>query len=389
MYNNEATKAAKLFKESRQFCSCPHIYKGQFYNCNSRFCDICPRCALLYRKDWLIICKSGCVPWDDIPQETIKKYTFYFLTLTAPSFGEIHFVPNTDSGSKVCACGKTHTEEDLHLKGVPVDPSTYDYEGQVAWNYAAAQLWRNTYRALRNSFETLDFFRVWEWQSRGALHVHVILRIEASEGVMPSKIKDIAHNQHTGEFGWGDQIDCQPLPDDNEREDRTKYLIKAVSYSAKTWGRFIKSRKGDNSLISKHYRRLDKAARKMECPKCVKGEICTAACHDNFGSIVRIISNSRKSKNTPGWSLNGTNRKLLRQRRHDYYVSNYDWQETQIGMGRAKKARQALANLSSSPQDIAARFANITARYYKPGTTRPGTRNHRSKPALTGLPAPF
>lgn len=389
MSNNQASKAKELYRKANKYCSNPRIIKGKYYNCGSRLVSVCPHCAYLYRGDWLVINYSGCLSGKNLPAEALEGYIFYFLTLTAPSFGAVHYVPKDHDKLKICGCGKTHTPEDLGFKGVPLDPDSYDYAGQVAWNKSAASLWGNTYRALREKYPSLDFFKVWEWQARGALHLHAVLRVKQSEGTKPEKITEIALNQHSHGHGWGEKSLCEPVKDSTEREKRTKYTGKYVSYSAKSWGQFLISQQYDPTLINEHYRRLDKAAKELVCPKCVEGVTCTAACHANFGATSRVISNSRKSKDTPGWSLNGTNRKVLKQKRYNLYTSNYDRDDTKIGMARAKKARQALANLSSSPQDIAARFANITARYFKPGTTRPGTRNHRSKPSLAGLLAPF
>lgn len=61
----------------------------------------------------------------------------YLLTLTAPTFRRVHRVPR-DGGKPParCGCGAFHTARYAGLRGVPLDPASYDYAGQVAWKVA-------------------------------------------------------------------------------------------------------------------------------------------------------------------------------------------------------------------------------------------------------------
>jgi hypothetical protein len=68
----------------------------------------------------------------------------------------------------------------------------FDYEGQVLWNAHAPELWRRTTIAIRRAVAQqagistreidkvvqVSYFRVAEYQRRGALHFHVVMRLD-------------------------------------------------------------------------------------------------------------------------------------------------------------------------------------------------------------------
>ena len=95
----------------------------------------------LYRGDWTAIARS------DVFDGPVESFRFYLLTLTVPSFGQLHRVPRSETSTVPrCACGAVHTLADAGLRGVPLDPSSYDYDGQVAWNRDSGLLWDRTRR---------------------------------------------------------------------------------------------------------------------------------------------------------------------------------------------------------------------------------------------------
>src|SRR6185312_208628 len=149
---------------------------GVWVRCGSRVKSKCESCAELYRGDWAAIARSG------IFDGPVENFRFYLLTLTAPSFGQVHRVPRADDarGAK-CGCGVQHSATDAGLRGVPLDPSTYDYAGQVSWNRDAGLLWDRTRRRIRDRWDSVEYFIVREWQDRGVLHVHELLRIAQAE----------------------------------------------------------------------------------------------------------------------------------------------------------------------------------------------------------------
>ena len=105
------------------------ISSGVWVRCGSRLTGKCPSCAELYRGDWAAIARSG------IFDGPLANFRFYLLTLTAPSFGAVHRIPRSEmKQAKRCRCGALRRVKDASLRGVPLDPSTYDYAGQVRWN---------------------------------------------------------------------------------------------------------------------------------------------------------------------------------------------------------------------------------------------------------------
>jgi hypothetical protein len=89
------------------------------------------------------------------------------------------------------ACWRRHDEDDP-IVGQPLCCSCFDYEGQVLWNANAPELWRRTTIGIRRMLANevgirtreidkvvrLSYFRVAEYQRRGALHFHVVMRLD-------------------------------------------------------------------------------------------------------------------------------------------------------------------------------------------------------------------
>lgn len=114
-----------------------------------------------------------------------------FATLTAPGFGPVHNQPDTGR----CHCGQLHGDDDP-LLGTPLDPERYDYTGAVLWNAHAPALWARftthlrreiaktaglTQRALRDH-ATLSYVKVAEYQKRGQVHFHAVIRLDGPTG---------------------------------------------------------------------------------------------------------------------------------------------------------------------------------------------------------------
>ena len=141
---------------------------GIWVRCGYRLKSRCEPCAELYRLDWAAIARSGVFDGD------VENHRFYMLTLTAPSFGGVHRVPRSGSSTAPrCRCGVVHSVADAGLRGVPLDFDSYDFAGQVAWNRDAGLLWDRTRRRLRDSWDSLEYFVVREWQDRGVLPMGV------------------------------------------------------------------------------------------------------------------------------------------------------------------------------------------------------------------------
>jgi hypothetical protein len=80
--------------------------------------------------------------------------------------------------------------------GSPLEPDSYDYEAAVLWNAHAGALWRRfsihlrrevakraglTQRDFRDHAR-ISFAKVAEYQKRGAVHFHAVIRLDGPEG---------------------------------------------------------------------------------------------------------------------------------------------------------------------------------------------------------------
>lgn len=160
--------------------------------CGNRRASRCQPCAYLYAGDAYRLIRAG-LSGDDamnIPA-TVRERPRVFATLTPPSFGHVHNIP--DSGR--CRCGTRHQDGDPAL-GTALDPATYDYAGAVLFNNNAGELWHRFVNRLRRELaayagltqkafkETarLSFNKVAEFQKRGAIHFHAVIRIDGPDG---------------------------------------------------------------------------------------------------------------------------------------------------------------------------------------------------------------
>ncbi|MER7797350.1 replication initiator [Microbacterium sp. NPDC096154] len=289
---------------------------GVWVRCGSRIKSRCESCAELYRGDWAAIARSG------IFDGPVESHRFYLLTLTAPSFGRVHRVPR-DEGAKAsrCGCGVVHRAKDGGLRGVPLDGATYDYAGQVAWNRDAGVLWDRTRRRLRDRWESVEFFIVREWQERGVLHMHVLLRLERAGAPDADTIRDgarsaVAFSKIDGAVvEWGEQADCQAFTADGNGAKTIWYLSKALNYVLKD---VVPDGERAHPMVWAHQAALARAARAMRCSReCVPGD-CRKAIHARFGSRSHVVSASRRTPHRPGWSFTGLTRSVQRRLRAEW-----------------------------------------------------------------------
>ncbi|MDN3288027.1 replication initiation protein [Streptomyces thermocarboxydus] len=159
--------------------------------CNNRRATRCVACAETYRRDTYHLITAGLRGGKGTPEQ-VATHPRVFATFTAPSFGSVH---NRPSGGRNCRCGVRHEEGDAVL-GTPLDPETYDYEAAVLWNAHAGALWRRfsiylrrevakraglTQRAFRGHAR-ISFAKVAEYQKRGVVHFHAVIRLDGPEG---------------------------------------------------------------------------------------------------------------------------------------------------------------------------------------------------------------
>ncbi|MFD9521114.1 replication initiator protein RepSA [Streptomyces sp. NPDC059979] len=244
--------------------------------CGNRRASRCPACAWTYAGDTYHLIRAGLVgdPAKGTP-ETIRDHPRVFATLTAPSFGPVHNCP----GTRPCRCGVRHPEDAEQL-GTPLDPDTYDYAGAVLWNNHASELWRYftiylrreiaaraglTQKAAREQ-SRVSFGKVAEYQKRGAVHFHAVIRFDGPDGpdsppppwatldLLTDAIRAAAARVRVvvpanSEHGfvndwvllWGGQIDVQPIGAFGNGEELTEqavasYVAKYATKAAETTG---------------------------------------------------------------------------------------------------------------------------------------------------------
>jgi hypothetical protein len=175
--------------------------------CGTRRESRCPSCAATYRADAYQLLAAGLKGGKGVP-ETVAGHPRLFVTFTAPSFGRVHGRKAQGRMVLPChpyrqgarcphgiraGCWHRHDEDDPRL-GEPLCPSCYDAGAQVLWNALAPELWRRTtiaiHRALGRlvglgeaelrSLVRVSYAKVAEFQRRGAVHFHGVLRLDAA-----------------------------------------------------------------------------------------------------------------------------------------------------------------------------------------------------------------
>ena len=208
-----------------------------FKPCGNRRATTCPSCAETYRRDAYHLIRAGLIGGKGV-SPAVATHPAVFATFTAPSFGPVHTRPVrqhtcTDRSRCTCrpqpcrarrdaqtcphgrplACFARHHRDDTRL-GHPLCPDCYDYTAHVVWNNQAGELWRRTKQAIERHlgqlarrrgvppirvpygngrYRLVDPVRVAhgkaaEYQARGAVHFHVLLRLDGYHPADPDTI---------------------------------------------------------------------------------------------------------------------------------------------------------------------------------------------------------
>ncbi|WP_406307458.1 replication initiation protein [Streptomyces sp. NBC_00885] len=208
--------------------------------CNNRRATRCAACAETYRRDTYQLITAGLRGGKGTP-EAVATHPRVFATFTAPSFGPVHNRPTKGR----CRCGIQHPTDAPEL-GTPLNPETYDYEAAVLWNAHASKIWARFSIYLRREVAKraglsqrefrdharVSFAKVAEYQRRGAIHFHAVIRLDGPEGgdtpppawataeLLADAIRAAAGaaevpgpvldgRAHT--FAFGDQLDIRPI----------------------------------------------------------------------------------------------------------------------------------------------------------------------------------
>ncbi|WP_405779383.1 replication initiator protein RepSA [Streptomyces sp. NBC_00859] len=258
--------------------------------CGNRRASRCPSCAWTYAGDTYHLIRAGLAGDDrrDIPS-TVRDHPRVFATLTAPSFGPVHNRP--DRGA--CRCGSRHPENAQEL-GTALDPATYDYAASVLFNNHAGDLWMRFTTRLRREIAAragltqaelkesarLSYGKVAEFQKRGAIHFHAVMRIDGPDGpdsppppwatvdLLTDAIHAAAQHNYTSvsspavddqparTFRWGTQLDVRPVIAFGDGSDLTEqavasYVAKYATKAAENTGT-LDRRIGELSELDRH-----------------------------------------------------------------------------------------------------------------------------------------
>jgi hypothetical protein len=175
--------------------------------CGNRRASVCPSCSATYQADSFQVLAAGLRGGKGVP-ESVAGHPRLFVTFTAPSFGPVHsrkaqgrlvFPCHPYRQGHRCphgrraGCWQRHDEDDPRL-GEPLCARCYQAGAQVLWNALAGRLWSRTtiyvYRALAQlagmtegelrRVVRISFAKVAEYQKRGAIHFHAIIRLDAA-----------------------------------------------------------------------------------------------------------------------------------------------------------------------------------------------------------------
>ncbi|MDA0173382.1 replication initiation protein [Solirubrobacter taibaiensis] len=262
--------------------------------CGNRREAVCPSCAEVYRGDAYQLVASGMRGGKGVP-ESVTEHPMVFLTLTAPSFGPVHSRrvdggqarrcrPRRDGGTcphgLPVGCSVVHDEDDERL-GEPICAECFDYEHAVLWNALAPELWRRTAIQLPRELARLvgvsqkklrvrvSYVKVAEFQRRGALHFHCVLRLDGlddnGEVVAPparfteqllidaaqaaarhaSFLSPAPPNATGRPIRWGGQVDARAL-DEETSKLTARYLAKYATKSTEAVGGLLYRLEGDD-----------------------------------------------------------------------------------------------------------------------------------------------
>ena len=175
--------------------------------CGNRRASVCPSCSATYQADSFQLLAAGLRGGKGVP-ETVAAHPRLFVTFTAPSFGRVHsrkaqgrlvYPCHPYRQGQRCphgrraGCWQRHDADDPRL-GEPLCARCYQTGAQVLWNALAGRLWSRTtiylYRALAQlvgvpeaelrRLVRISFAKVAEYQKRGAVHFHAIIRLDAA-----------------------------------------------------------------------------------------------------------------------------------------------------------------------------------------------------------------
>jgi hypothetical protein len=240
--------------------------------CETRRATRCPSCAAIYRGDARVLLRAGLDAHGSALASTDDDLgPVAFVTLTAPSFGAVHRavespircrpgpVALTCRHGRPVACHQLHKPEDVAV-GEAICADCYDWENAVIFNARVGALWHHTVIAVTRHLAKaagipvrmfsrswrLSFAKVVEFQARGVVHVHALVRLDhfddspamLDDGDLATAFAAAAARVSVQNplnppwrIRWGIQSDLQPIPPERRRIAAAylaKYATKSV-----------------------------------------------------------------------------------------------------------------------------------------------------------------
>jgi hypothetical protein len=229
--------------------------------CGTRRAARCPPCAEVYRADAYQLLRAGLAGGKGIP-DSVAAHPRLFVTFTAPSFGPVHSSRVRRGRVQPChparpearcphgrsrCCAARHLPGDPAI-GTPICGDCYDYQRAVVWNALAPALWKRTTIYLRRAIARLAglsaaeagrqvrpaYVKVAEYQARGAVHLHAVIRLDATPpahdpdriappsawatlALLAQAVRQAAAEAAVpcplggAPIRWGDQLDLEPI----------------------------------------------------------------------------------------------------------------------------------------------------------------------------------
>jgi hypothetical protein len=192
------------------FAYAPDGHGGRLLTaCGNRRASVCPACARVYRADTFQLIRAGLAGGKNVRGE-VGGHPRVFATLTAPGFGPVHTRRERNGQVRPCrprraadlcqhggaaGCSARHAEGEP-LLGEPLCVRCYDYAGAVLWQAHAGELWHRFVLELRREIARgaglprarfakvarLSYAKVAEYQRRGLVHFHAVIRLDGPDG---------------------------------------------------------------------------------------------------------------------------------------------------------------------------------------------------------------
>jgi hypothetical protein len=345
--------------------------------CKDRRASVCPSCSRLYQDDAFHLVAAGIRGGKGV-DPGVAAHPMVFVTLTAPSFGPVHRGSGT-SKPEPCrprrrdercphriplACFARHGADDPAV-GEPLCPQCFDYPGAVLWNAHVPRLWERTslrlYRlvAQAGAFSTselrasarLSYVKVVEFQRRGLVHLHVVLRADGAVGpaeappdwigaaLLERSVREAARSSDvalpavpgTGlrRARWGSQIDVRVLDPGREHDSGgvAAYVAKYATKTADGTGWLAHPLRSRGQLerlaLRPHVARLVRTAWDLGHRRELRSLALRSHAH-TLGYRGQFSSKSRRFSTTFG-ALRGARAAYVEDHREDRFDYDGEW----------------------------------------------------------------